>query len=113
MAFKHPFWRPAAVVFSGLNLVAAGFAMAQSEPLHAGTHVVVALLSAWWAQWLYLRRLPGDTQTRLGEGAARMEQFEMDISSIRRELVETQERLDFVERVLAQSREGGRIGGKD
>jgi predicted nucleic acid-binding Zn-ribbon protein len=40
----------------------------------------------------------------------RLEALEDDVSKLRQELNETQERLDFAERLLAQGREAGRVG---
>ena len=42
MTFKPALWRPIAVVLSGLNVVAVGFAAAAAEPLHAATHGALA-----------------------------------------------------------------------
>jgi hypothetical protein len=42
---------------------------------------------------------------------ARMEAFEHELQSVRRDLSETQERLDFAERLLAQSQERKQLGG--
>lgn len=44
---------------------------------------------------------------------ARMETLEHERTSVRRDLSETQERLDFAERLLAQSREGKRFGAPE
>ena len=40
----------------------------------------------------------------------RMEALEHELASVRRDLSETQERLDFAERLLAQSQEPKRLG---
>lgn len=40
-------WRVVAALFTVVNLAGAGYAMAQSERLHAGVHVVLALLGAY------------------------------------------------------------------
>jgi hypothetical protein len=40
---------------------------------------------------------------------ARLEAIEHELTSVRGELAETQERLDFAERLLSQSREGKRL----
>lgn len=39
-----------------------------------------------------------------------LEALEGEVGRLRQELSETQERLDFAERVLAQGREAGRLG---
>jgi hypothetical protein len=41
---------------------------------------------------------------------ARMEQMEQELAALQQDLSETHERLDFAERLLAQTREGKRIG---
>ena len=103
MTFKPAIWYPIAVVLSVINLVAAGFAVGQAEPLHVSMHAALALGFGLWAQRL-----------RRGSGASelqdRLEALEAEVSKLRQELSETQERLDFAERLLAQGRETGRVG---
>ena len=41
----------------------------------------------------------------------RLEALEHDVQSLQQELAETQERLDFAERLLGKARDEGRIGG--
>jgi hypothetical protein len=43
--------------------------------------------------------------------AARLEAVERDVQGLQQELAETQERVDFAERLLSQAREGRQIGG--
>ncbi len=42
--------------------------------------------------------------------AARLEELERDVQGLHQELAETQERLDFAERLLGKAREERRIG---
>jgi hypothetical protein len=42
--------------------------------------------------------------------AARLEALEHGVEGLQQELAETQERLDFAERILSRGREEGRIG---
>jgi hypothetical protein len=44
---------------------------------------------------------------------AQMEALEHELNSVRRDLSETQERLDFAERLLAQSRERKNLGAPE
>ena len=114
MTFKPAIWYPIAVVLSVINLLGAWFAAGQAEPLHATIHAALALAFGLWAQ--RLRRGPGgsDVQARLEvlESAvqARLEALEAEVSKQQRELSETHERLDFVERLLAQQPETRRVG---
>jgi hypothetical protein len=102
MTFKPAIWQPIAVVLSVINLVSVGFAVGAAEPWHAGVHAALGLAFGLWAQRL-----------RLGAGGSelqpRLEALEFEVSDLRRELSETQERLDFTERVLAQGQESRRL----
>jgi len=104
MTFNRPIWQPIAIALSGLNLVGVGFAAAAAEPYHAGAHALVALGFGAWAQHLHHRRSSG-----AGDVTARLETLEGEVDSQRRELTETQERLDFAERMLAQAQESRRV----
>ena len=106
MTFKPAIWRPISIGLSVINLVAAAFAAGSAEPLHAGVHVALGLAFGFWAQ--RLGQAPGE----LGLGPElqpRLEALEFEVSDLRRELNETQERLDFTERVLAQGQESRRL----
>jgi hypothetical protein len=103
MTFKPAIWQPIAVVLSAINLVGVGLAAGAAEPWHAGAHAALALAFGLWAQ--RLRQGPGG-----GELQPRLEALEFEVSDVRQELSETQERLDFAERVLAQEPESRRVG---
>lgn len=105
MTFKPAIWYPIAVVLSGLNLVGLGLAAGTGEPMHATIHGALALGFGLWAQ--RLRTAPRQTGD---ERQARLEELESDVNSLRRELSEAQERLDFAERLLAQRPESRRVG---
>jgi len=45
-----------------------------------------------------------------GDVAARLDALERDVDGLQQQLTDTQERLDFAERLLAQAREQRRIG---
>lgn len=104
MTFKPAVWRPIAVVLSGLNVVAVGFAASAAEPLHAATHGALALAFGLWAQ--RMRSGQGGTESEL---EARVEALELEVTSLRQELAEAHERLDFAERLLARVSETRRL----
>ena len=106
MTFKPGIWYPIAVVLGVMNLVAAGAAFGQAQPLHATVHVALALAFGLWAQRLQQR--PGGSE--LQDGLEALEALEAEVSTLRQELGETQERLDFAERLLAQEAEARRVG---
>jgi hypothetical protein len=97
MTFNPRFWHPAALVLSALNLVGVGQAAGAAEPWHAGIHAVLGL--AFWSWSQRLRRKAGAVEELPRVGA-----LELEVGELRRELGEAQERLDFTERLLAQSR---------
>ena len=109
MTFKPALWQPIAVVLSAVNLVAVGLAAGTAEPMHAVGHTALALAFGLWAQRLHQRSKGDQLQPRL-EMPEVLEGIEGEMTSMRRELNETQERLDFVERVLAQGRKARRVG---
>jgi hypothetical protein len=104
MNFKSPIWQPIALVISAVNLVAVGFAAGAAEPWHASVHAGLALAFGLWSQ------RQRQSRPSLGEGQDRLDALEGEMSDLRRELSETQERLDFAERVLAQGQESRRVG---
>jgi hypothetical protein len=105
MALKPAIWQPVAIALSAVNLAAVGFAAAQAEGVHAAIHAGLAVAFGLWAQRLRMRR----TQDA-GDLQAGLEALEFEVSKLRQELGETQERVDFAERVLAQSRETRQVG---
>jgi hypothetical protein len=104
VTFKPRIWYPISLVLSGVNLAAVGFAAMAAEPWHAATHAGLALAFGLWAQRLRQR------SAAVGDNDARLEALETEMGSLRAELSETQERLDFAERVLAQGAEARRVG---
>jgi hypothetical protein len=109
MSFKHPIWYPIALVLSVINLVAVGFAAGESQPWHAGIHAALALAFGLWAQRLRQARGVSELQAPL-EVLEALDAIEADVSKLRQELNEAQERLDFTERLLAQRPEARQVG---
>lgn len=109
MNFKPSIWSPIAFVLSVVNLVSVGFAASQPEPWHAAGHAGLALAFGLWAQRLRLRSRDNDLVAS-PEVLDALEAVETDLSRLRQELGEMQERLDFTERVLAQGQESQRMG---
>ncbi len=107
MTFKPAVWRPIALVLGVVNLVAVGFAARDAEPIHATVHAALALAFVMWAARLRERR---GGAVSLGEGQERLEALELEVTDLRRELIEAHERLDFAERLLAQGADPRRVG---
>jgi hypothetical protein len=104
VARKTALWHAIAVALSAVNLVAAGFALPNGEPWHVATHVVLAVVFGAWARRLRRGRASG------GAGVeARLGAIDAEVVRLRQELGETQERLDFAERMLAQRPDARRV----
>ena len=108
MTFKSALWFPVSIALSAANLVAVGFAAGEPEPYHAAAHAGLALAFGLWAQRLGLRRRANQL-----EGSAEMlealDAVETEVNRLRQDLTETQERLDFTERMLARESEIRRV----
>jgi len=99
MTFRSPLWYPAALLLSAINLGAVWFAAEPGEPWHAVTHAALAVAFAVWAQRLRARAM---APAELPPGLEAIDALDADVDSLRNALAETQERLDFAERMLAQ-----------
>ena len=108
MNFKPAIWFPIAAVLSVINLVAVGFAAGEPQPWHVALHAALALAFGLWAQRLRQGPRGSELQAPL-EVLEALEAVEAEVSELRQELRETQERLDFTERVLAQGPESRRM----
>lgn len=95
MTFKPAIWYPIAVVLSVLNVGGVWQAAGAGGAWHATIHAALAVAFGVWAQ--RLRQGTGGSEIQAG-----LEQIEIEMSELRQELGEAQERLDFAERLLAQ-----------
>ena len=88
------------------------FAAVPGQPLHATAHAALALAFGYWAVRLRQRLGTGEQEARFqaleGE-AGRLESIDDEMDRLRQALSETQERLDFAERMLVQGRESRRV----
>ena len=109
MTFKPAVWYPISVVLSVVNLIAVGFTAGPNQPVHATIHAALALGFGVWAY--RLRQAPRDLEGSAGfEVPARLDALEDEVGRMRQELSETQERVDFAERLLAREAETRRMG---
>jgi hypothetical protein len=113
MTFKPAIWYPIAALLSVINLVGGGFAVGQAQPGHAAIHGGLALAFGLWAHRLRQGPAASEPPARfhgLDAEVSRLEALEAEVSKLRQELSEAQERLDFVERLLAKGPETRRVG---
>jgi hypothetical protein len=112
VASKTRFWNGVLVLLSAGNLVSVWFAAEPGEPWHATIHAALALGFGLWAQ----SRIRVEARLRAGaleEGSGvEFAGLQDEVGDVRRELGEVQERLDFAERLLSQTREADRLHGR-
>lgn len=110
MTFKPAIWFPIALVLTVINVGGIWFAAQSSEPLHATTHGVLGLAFGLWAVRLRPRPREGGSGSGIAsEISPRLEELEVEVTKLRQELTETQERLDFTERLLARGPQARRV----
>ena len=109
MWFKSRVWIPIAWVLSLVNLYFV-FTVGPGQAAHATGHAALAVLFGLGAQRLAARRrsdpLTSDERQVLEDLQARVG----ELADLQRRVAELEERVDFAERVLAQQREGQRLG---
>lgn len=88
-------------------------ALALMIPLAALAIPVAAIVFTGLQKVWRLRVEEARARTEAGGagGSGRMDALEAEVAELRQELVEVQERLDFTERALAQTRERQRLPG--
>ena len=111
MWFKHRAWIPVAWLVSLGNLISV-WLPAPVAPWHAATHAVLAVLCGLGAQRLAARPDSRGRQLESGEHQI-LEDLQTglgDLDELRQRVGELEERVDFAERLLAQQRDGQRLG---
>jgi hypothetical protein len=108
MTFRPAIWYPISIVLTGLNLVGVGFAAGEAQAWHAGGHAALALAFGLWSQ----RMRQGPVHGELPVPLEALEAIEAEVSRLRDDLSETQERLDFTERLVVQAQEARRLGSE-
>ena len=98
-------WYPIAAILTTINVISIPF----TGGMHAVTHVVLAVVCGVWAARLRLTPRPAAAQDQIG-GQEAIEALEGDLDQMRQQLSETQERLDFAERLLAKRPDPRSVG---
>jgi hypothetical protein len=116
MALSRQSWSRILAGLSILNLAGMWYAMRVNEPRHALIHVVLAAGFGLWAWRLKLRPSepnPLGLQDQVEQQAAALEDAQAALADQSAQLAELQERLDFAERILAQSRDRPSLGVRE
>ena len=102
MTFKPRLWYPIAAALSALNVAAAGYAASMTEAAHTSLHAALAVAFGLWAMHLRGRR-DGVPE------AAGLEELGDELSVMKSTMAELEERLEFVERMLARAEDPQQI----
>ena len=99
-------WQVVAAVFTVVNLVGLGMAMAAGEQMHSGIHVALSLLGAY-AMWrLSGRRASAATLDEMGN--PRLEQLQQSVDAIALEVERIGEAQRFNAKLHAEQSESAR-----
>jgi hypothetical protein len=100
-------WQVLAAVFTIVNLVGLGMAMAAGEQMHSGIHVALSVLGACAMWWLSGRRASvPSTQTEMGN--TRLEELQQSVDAIAVEVERIGEAQRFNAKLQAERNESVR-----
>jgi len=108
--FKHRGWIPVAWLLSLSNLAAVWFAARPAEPWHATIHALLAVLFGLGARRLMARQRVDSLHEQLQQTIDQNQYLQQTVDGMQTHLQELEERLDFVERLLAKHRDSDHLG---
>jgi hypothetical protein len=107
MGRRTGIWQFVAGVFTVVNLVGLGMAMAAGEQMHSGIHVALSLVGMYAMWWLSGRR--SVEQPMHGEmGHTRLEQLQQSVDAIALEVERIGEAQRFNAKLHAEQNESAR-----
>jgi hypothetical protein len=81
MVRRLTLWKVAAALFTLVNLLGGVYAAAVREPIHAGVHVVLTLLGAYWMWMLATRTARQELPSEL-RADERIEQLQQSVDAV-------------------------------
>ena len=100
-------WQVLAAVFTVVNLVGLGMAMAAREQAHSGIHVALSILGACAMWWLSARRANAPS-TQAEMGSTRLEQLQQSVDAIALEVERIGEAQRFNAKLYSEQNESAR-----
>jgi hypothetical protein len=107
MGRRFGLWQVVAAVFTIVNLVGLGMAMAAGEQMHSGIHVALSILGAGAMWWLSGRRANVEAP-HAGLGSTRLEQLQQSVDAIALEVERIGEAQRFNAKLQAEQNESAR-----
>lgn len=100
-------WQGVTAVFTVVNLVGLGMAMAAREQMHSGIHVLLSLVGAY-AMWYLGARARRAASSRTEPDGGRLEQLQQSVDAIALEVERIGEAQRFHTKLQAEQKEGAR-----
>lgn len=107
MSRSRAIWKAAAVVFTVVNLIGIGMAVAAQEQMHTGIHVVLSLLGAL-AMWRLSGRSPRAEPANDMLAEPRLEALQQSVDAIALEVERIGEAQRFHTKLQAEQNESAR-----
>jgi hypothetical protein len=107
MSRRRAIWKAAAVVFTVVNLIGLGMAMAAQEQMHSGIHVALSLLGAY-AMWRLSDRSSRIEPTNDVLSDPRLEALQQSVDAIALEVERIGEAQRFHAKLQAEQNESAR-----
>ena len=104
-------WKAVAVVFTVVNLVGLGMALAVQEQMHAGIHAALSALGAyalWWLSKRGSRHLAADAATGATLEDSRLEALQQSVDAVALEVERIGEAQRFHTKLQAEKNESAR-----
>jgi len=81
MARRRMAWKVVAGIFTVGNVLGAAYAAVLGEQMHAGVHVILTLLGAYWMWWLQAPTAPQEMPS-MAPGDERIEQLQQSVDAV-------------------------------
>ena len=104
MSRRSGIWTTAAVVFTVVNLIGLGMAVAMQEQTHSGIHAVLSLVGAI-AVWRLLNRRPRVDHTGTMSEEPRLEALQQSVDAVALEVERIGEAQRFSAKLQAERKE--------
>ena len=109
MVRRVTLWKVAAALFTLGNLAGALYAAVLREPEHAGVHVVLTLLGAYWMWRLAARTAPQEMRS-VSPADERIEQLQQSVDAVALEVERVGEAQRFSDKLQKERAEQRRPG---
>ena len=104
MVRRRTLWKVAAALFTLGNLAGALYAAVLREPMHAGVHVVLTILGAYW-MWILATRTARQARPSEQRADERIEQLQQSVDAVALEVERVGEAQRFSDKLQKERAE--------